>query len=720
MNLTARAYENGDHACLIWFPADFQAISDCRGFAIERTRTPAKGAATSEFLRNFTGFTDGATPPTPVWKWPIQRFLWWDYFVQPGDTVQYSVIPVTGSNADGTLKLMRDMASPLTEAVKITGQGSAHLASYFNKGIIASQWVSRELDQEAKGQSKKPALLDILTKPGDPLRNALSGLLRTQILQILNDVDTQGGTIFAALYELNDPDLLAAFKKLGSKVNLILGNGAFKPPSIDENEVVRKDLKDNTKINVFDRLVTSGHFAHNKFLVICDKSGTPVKVVTGSTNWTMTGLCTQANNALIIDDPAVAMCFRKQWDLLKAAGNGFPPSLVSANSVQKTFTVDGAQLTVWFVPTSALQDMEQARALIKKAKNGILFLFFNPGAFQQDAANWTLLQSVIDRHNPASADLDANLYVRGVVNQTIAGLTEGEPAGAHAPAATDPTHPVQLFDGGKPANLPKDVLVPAAIKAKFGHWEAELMSVGVMVHSKCVVLDPFGDHPVVMTGSHNLGTKASRANDDNLVILEGPGARAIAISYAVNIIAIFQEYRWRQYVAAHSQDKTAFHVLSDDDKWQDGHLKNEKSEIEFWIGKSQAASPMAGKAAPSKPPPVAAVAPATAAAVKKAPAGSPTKVAKKTAVKKTVAKKVTVKKVVAKKRVVKKAVVKKTAVKKTAVKKAVAKKSTAKKTPAKKALARKAVAKKAVAKQSVRATSKKTPKKGRAKAAKSG
>jgi hypothetical protein len=31
----------------------------------------------------------------------------------------------------------------------------------------------------------------------------------------------------------------------------------------------------------------------------------------------------------------------------------------------------------------------------------------------------------------------------------------------------------------------------------------------VMIHCKVVVIDPFGKHPVLMTGSHNMGPKAS-------------------------------------------------------------------------------------------------------------------------------------------------------------------------------------------------------------------
>jgi phosphatidylserine/phosphatidylglycerophosphate/cardiolipin synthase-like enzyme len=151
---------------------------------------------------------------------------------------------------------------------------------------------------------------------------------------------------------------------------------------------------------------------------------------------------------------------------------------------------------------------------------------------------------------------------------------ETVPAPSPAPSPTPVVSP-----GGK------DVHVAAAIKAKFGYREKELLSVGVMVHSKVVLVDPFGKHPALITGSHNLGVKASGKNDDNMVILEGPRARELAIAYAVNIISIFYTSRWRHYVATHARDPKAFHNLQDDDKWQDGHLKDEKGELEFWFGK---------------------------------------------------------------------------------------------------------------------------------------
>ena len=596
MTMDLKVYDNGDHTCLVWLPSDLKPITDCRGFAVERTRD-----GKSEYLHGFVGFsdTDKLDPACP-WKFPVQRYLWWDYDVRPGDSVQYRVVPVVGKSKD-SLALSEDLASSTTPVMKITGQFTPHMSAYFNKGIVSAQWVSRALDAAPQGASIKT----LVQTTDNPLRNALSGLLRPQILSMLDNAKKQGGKIFASLYELNDEELIAALEAFGQDCNLILANGAFKPPDNDENKAIRNTLK--TKIRVYDRLVPPGHFAHNKFVVVCDSDRKPLSVLTGSTNWTFTGLCTQANNGLIIDDPAVAQNFLDAWDRYHAAGNGYPPTLAAADSTARTFEVDGCKVTPWFVPTQHAEDLDYARKLINNAKEGILFLFFNPGTFQpeNEPEKWTLLQNVLNRHHEENnAYYNPNLYIKGVVNQEIPYLTEDNvPAKGKKPPAgsldpTTPAHSVAVYSGGiePPIRLGHDVLVPANIKDHFGPWETELLGAGVHVHSKVIVLDPFGANPVVMTGSHNLGFKASSKNDDNLVIIEGNAP--LAVAYAMNIIATFQSYRWNSYVEAHRQDPNKWHGLEDSDKWQTGHLSGDAlAEIQFWMGKEEAEPAQAAAAA---------------------------------------------------------------------------------------------------------------------------
>src|SRR5579872_4045913 len=221
MSIDLKVYDNGDHTCLVWLPSDGKPIPECRGFTIRRIHKD-QHKSQEDYLHGFVGFSDSdKLDPQNPWKFPIQRYLWWDYFVKPGDTVQYSVIPVTGPDKDH-LSPNVALASPLTDEMKISGQCTPNLSAYFNKGIVAAQWVSRALAEEPKAKKIK----DLVETVGDPLRDALSGLLRPQILSLLGDAKKNNGKIFAALYELNDPELIAALGAFGSDCSLILANGA--------------------------------------------------------------------------------------------------------------------------------------------------------------------------------------------------------------------------------------------------------------------------------------------------------------------------------------------------------------------------------------------------------------------------------------------------------------------------------------------------------------
>ena len=83
MSIHCKVYDNGDHTAIIWVPADSKPIDDCRGFTIQREHN-----GTQDYLHSFIGFSEDAKPdPENPWKWPVQRYMWWDYFVKPGDKV---------------------------------------------------------------------------------------------------------------------------------------------------------------------------------------------------------------------------------------------------------------------------------------------------------------------------------------------------------------------------------------------------------------------------------------------------------------------------------------------------------------------------------------------------------------------------------------------------------------------------------------------------------
>jgi len=68
-------------------------------------------------------------------------------------------------------------------------------------------------------------------------------------------------------------------------------------PIYGEERVVIGAIGDGKdKDRIIDRMFNStARIGHNKFAVYV-KDGRPVAVMSGSTNWTETGLCTQSNN----------------------------------------------------------------------------------------------------------------------------------------------------------------------------------------------------------------------------------------------------------------------------------------------------------------------------------------------------------------------------------------------------------------------------------------
>jgi len=547
-----KVYANSDDTLVVW-KID-QRIDGLRGFAVYRRDLETMH---EDVLLNSVGWGENDTAPQrPSTERPLQRFMWTDYKARDGQRLSYRVVPLTGT--PGHLRPVTTLASEWTDEITLKPDGEGGIAAYFNRGIVASQWLSRRLGPgPAKVQQRK--LAAIIDDPSDLTRQFLAGELRSHMLRLLGEAHTARLEIHAALYELDDPELLEALCKLGPLAKVILANGSTKKKTTDPNKDAR-DALNEAHVEVHDRMTAPGHLAHNKFVVISDAQGGPARVWTGSTNWSKTGLCTQANNGILFNSAGLAAKYLEQWKQLRDAGSGYPRAeLAHANNVSTPVKVGGHSVKVWFTPVDDEADLDEVRDLIKAAKHGILFIMFNPGP------SGTLLNAIIDRKD------DPDLVVRGVVNQ--------DPSSSKTP--------VLIFRRKEVLRGSFQVALPAAIDKRVSYWIPELkkkQGAWAMVHSKTIVIDPFAkeSEPIVVTGSHNLGPKASRANDDNLVIVRGD--RALAAAYAVNIEAIYASYRWR-YNRMYSKQARAFTKLEDDDTWQDGHLRGPAlQELNFWLG----------------------------------------------------------------------------------------------------------------------------------------
>lgn len=567
MSITIKVavYTNSDDAFVAWAPSDF--IPGCRGFMLERTRKTTSGGDKIEIVENRVGFSKDKPKSgehRPSDEWPFQRFNWTDHAVDVGNQVRFRVTAMVDDGNGRPYK--KGPASNWTAWAKLSADQGDGFSCFFNRGLVLSQFVARYLKQKKLTPAKFKSQLKNNVDP--VFRKFLQGDLGAEVFEMLSNAKTKKTNVNAALYELGDELLEDSMIALKSKLQLVLANGSDK--SGDGNADARKHLNDKG-IPTINRMLKSKGLGHNKFVVFSDASD-PKAVWTGSTNWSTTGFCTQVNNGLLIEDADVAALYLQQWKRLRDASPpkldpaNFPPALVTANDKSHSFNVGAAKVTVWFTRTSDGRDMEALKDVINGAKNSILFLMFTPGANG-------LHTLAGQRAN------EKGMYVRGVVS------TLGTTAADNDKNVLD----IDLVTSDKKSKPDHyTVLQPQGLEADLGSFIAEvtrrdfLSQIGhAIVHSKVLVIDPLSADPVVVTGSHNFSTSASTKNDENLVIVRGH--KNLAMAYAVQVMSVYQHYRFRSYVRETlAQGKKPFSYLDDDDQWLKEELKSKAMEIEYW------------------------------------------------------------------------------------------------------------------------------------------
>jgi len=560
MPITLKVHTNHDDALLAWRPRPWPAA--WVGFRLER-RNALTGRVTVINNRIPPQPGQGEVPPggIPSDLSPIRRCMWTDHTVDASDQVAYRVTPMVDDGRGG-FALLPEQASAWTAPVVVTGQFRGGLTAVFNRGTLMSQVVSR-----LAGEVSVPALKRFkakLAQPGHAGRRYLAGDARHVLLGFLADADRRGDAVYAALYELNDEELVQALVPFGARAHVLLGNGSGSTPAAVAAlqaagvAIHRRDLS---------KKGLSSPSVHNKFVVACRPDGqAPSRVLTGSTNWTVTGLTTQLNNVLVIERPKTAARFLAQWQALAAAGDGMPAALKAANAQP---LVDGP-VTTLFSATRGQADFTQALALIHGAKDGVFFLMFTPGQSP-------LLAALIARAQGASG-----LYVRGVVSEVR--KTGDGPDDDSEPDVIAHTAKV-VTQGGRTASFKDQPLTPDGLPAdNLPSWAREefdrrmFRAAGLMaiVHSKVIVVDPFSAGCAVITGSHNFSPSASARNDENLVIVRGHNA--LAKAYALHIEGVHDHFGWRAFLAGGGQPDVIYKPL---DGWKTGGSR--ARELAFWL-----------------------------------------------------------------------------------------------------------------------------------------
>ena len=197
-------------------------------------------------------------------------------------------------------------------------------------------------------------------------------------------------------------------------------------------------------------------------------------------------------------------------------------------------------------PPAPPPDMDRLFSLMRKAKRSIFFAVFMPSRGG--------LHSIVSEAVELGTK-DTSLEVIGAISDSQA-MWGFEAASKTANGKKLPAWAPHLFQHGGVSVVRATALTDKEIGRQLGNFTMdETLTLGkAIIHDKVLVIDPLDPvNCVVAFGSHNLGYKASYSDDENLVIVRGH--QALAIAYTVHVLDVYDHYRFRAIEAELSHPK---------------------------------------------------------------------------------------------------------------------------------------------------------------------
>jgi hypothetical protein len=536
---SVKAYP-GDAKTLLAFDIPQDQTKDLAGFTI--AYTPHGGQTyvlvnDLQFPKAGAAAQAGATPASPgaaavhapqsTAVAPIQKFRWVHV---PGDFHQigsvtygnytYAVTPRYFS-APGVLKpLDPSLSVSLTIPVQPFVKGNLQLG--FTRGFVQSQAFVNHFGAGALLKPHNPSLLwdtntIAATNAGQSYtfaqEYAWSGFTaRTMIFGFLNEVLQDKTQVLNMLaYDLDEPDILKILLQLAQqgRISLIVDDSATHHNAAGTKPEDEFEVQFN-KVKTGSAWLQRGHFAryqHNKIL-IAKRNGKGLKVLTGSTNFSMTGMYVNSNHVVQFNDPTVAQIysdtFAEMWN-----DRVSEKAFVASGRSTASFALSPV-ISVTFAPhspTVAAANLNKITQRVDTETSSVLFAVMDTGP----TSGGTLIPALIALHK------DQKIYNAGISDST------------NNISLYKPNDPAGLAVTGKPAK----VLLPPPFNKE--------ASIGMdhQVHDKFVVCGFNTASAVVWCGSSNLALGGEEQNGDNLIEIQDMD---IAVAFAIEALDLIDHF----------------------------------------------------------------------------------------------------------------------------------------------------------------------------------
>jgi len=484
---------------------------------------------------------DASEPSNSTVNAPLHKFRWVHVpgmFHQGLDPAFGAyVYEVTPRYFDANKHLLPlDPAKTTAVTIDVAPFSDGALSIGFTRGFTQSQAFTRHFGVDARIRPLGDELLfdtsqicgtnaagvqstyeELYRWSGFTARQMIFDLLDEALADVQTEVD-----VFA--YDLNEPGFMKRLLDLGAtgRARIILDNADLHHDPID---ATKEDRFATLFVATPGKLKRGrfGRYAHDK-VIILKRNGQAVKVLTGSTNFSVTGFYVNSNHVLQFDDPSVADLyadvFQRSWDVDVGAG-----SFRQTDFSKQDFHFDGGglpKMTISFSP----HDEPRARTVLKRVTDAVDVERALPGGLGN--VMFAVMELGSTTENPVYDALNA-------IHQDPAVFSFG---------ISDNPDGIALYNVGSPLGVlvtgkPKDPILPPPFD------QVRSVGGGHQVHHKFVVCGINGAG-VVFCGSSNLALGGEKANGDNLLMFED---QDVATVFAIEALCLIDHFNFLNGVA---------------------------------------------------------------------------------------------------------------------------------------------------------------------------
>lgn len=497
---------------------------------------------------------------------PIQKFRW----IHVPSTIHYIENPYFGDYTYGvTPRYIKD-GKLLPPEEELTVNVTIDVAPFkdgditvgFTRSFISSQAFGYHFGNKLNLKPKDSGLtFDIKAQAGtakrynkatgkkedtpftyEEIHQYLGWQARDRVMEFLDDVlndDTLKLDVFA--YDLNEPTIVKKLLELGKqgRLRILLDDYPnHKEPGCPEMifDAAFREVGQN------EDAIYRGHYgsqAHSKVFIQRKNNAASkgVKVLTGSTNFTSTGLYVNANHTIVFNNEEVAQVYADSFDSSfgKEEMAAFKKSEMA--STDYTFNESGLpDMTVRFSPHPAKYVdgfFKKIKDKISNAESDVLF------AVMLDESNSEILSAL---HQQVKAEA---VFTAGI---------------------TDVRKGMQLYKPGRRTGIRISGLSIATKLPKPFNEIIKVPGLGHNIHHKFVVVDFKGQNSVVYCGSSNLAYNPEQKNGDNLLEIRD---KDVVTAFAIEAIRLVDHFSWLNRLVQEeaSEEEMTLYNDSEEIKW---------------------------------------------------------------------------------------------------------------------------------------------------------